>query len=281
MFHDRMEQHVDENSCKTEIESFVKHGQLVPALGRPLRGEADYDVELIYGARRLFVARHLNKPLLVELRQMSDSAAIVAMDIENRHRLDLSPYERGRSYVTWLRAKMFDSQDDLARALKISPSQVSRLIKLAMLPSVVVAAFRSPGEIRESWACDLADALDDPQRRGQTCARARSISAMPVRPEAKEVLRQLLIASVPGRKLKPPRHDEVVTDRHGKPLFRIRRLATSIALVLPCERVATHQLARIRTAVATVLDTSTIAGAAAHERHVKERHQQVVPAGPS
>jgi ParB-like chromosome segregation protein Spo0J len=67
----------------------------VPALGRPLHGDLEFDVEIIYGARRLFVARHLNMPLQVELREMSDREALVAMDIENRLRTDISPYERG------------------------------------------------------------------------------------------------------------------------------------------------------------------------------------------
>ncbi len=271
-FHDRLEQHINEDSCKSEIESFLKHGQLVPALGRRLRGEPDYDVELIYGSRRLFVARHLNKPLLVELRQMTNAEAVVAMDIENRQRLDISPYERGRSYVNWLRAKMFDSQDDIARALKISASQVSRLIKLAMLPSVIVAAFRTPADICESWACDLAAILEDPQRRTPTCARARSIAAMASRPEPREILRQLLTASTPGHKVKPPRHDEVVNDQHGKPLFRIRRLSNSIALILPVDRVASHQLARIRVAVASVLDAQPLNGSPVHERGAATVH---------
>ena len=65
--HDRLDTNVTEQSCRDEIASFATHGQLVPALGRSLRDDSHYDVELIYGARRLFVARHLNKPLLVEL----------------------------------------------------------------------------------------------------------------------------------------------------------------------------------------------------------------------
>ncbi len=151
VLHDRLEEHVTEETCKAEIESFLSRGQLVPALGRALRGDPDYDVELIYGARRLFVARHVNKPLMVELQELTDHEAILAMHIENRQRLDISPYERGLSYVSWLRAGHFASQGELARALGISTSQVSRLCRLAGLPAVVVDAFRNPAEIREEW----------------------------------------------------------------------------------------------------------------------------------
>ena len=61
--HDRIEEHITEESCADEIKSFAAHGQLIPALGRPIREDIGHDVEIICGARRLFVARHLNVPL--------------------------------------------------------------------------------------------------------------------------------------------------------------------------------------------------------------------------
>src|SRR5947207_1672545 len=70
--HDRLEQHVDEGSCRVEIESVRKNGQLVPTLGRALQPNSEYDYELIYGARRLFIARHLNRQMLVDVRAMTD-----------------------------------------------------------------------------------------------------------------------------------------------------------------------------------------------------------------
>lgn len=35
-FHDRIDTHVDETTCRQMIESIATHGQLVPALGRRL-----------------------------------------------------------------------------------------------------------------------------------------------------------------------------------------------------------------------------------------------------
>lgn len=254
-FHDRLEQHVNESNCRAEIESFLKHGQLVPALGRPIQGDPDYDVEIICGFRRLFVARNLNKPLLVELRQMTDAEAFIAMDIENRHRRDVSPYERGLSYLTCLREKLYRSQEDIARALKVSPSQVSRLIKLAQLPSVIISAFRSPADLCEAWGQDLEAVLIEAKSRERICARAREIAGMRIRPEAREIMRELLRAAAPGRKAKVPRHDVVVTDRGGKSLFRIRHLSNTIALLLPVERMTANRLAQIRSAVVEVLES--------------------------
>src|SRR5688572_27296988 len=80
--HDRFTSEVNEQTCRAEIDSFSMHGQLVPVLGRRLTDDPDHEIELIYGARRLFAARHLKMPLLVELRDVSDREGLIAMDIE-------------------------------------------------------------------------------------------------------------------------------------------------------------------------------------------------------
>lgn len=254
--HDRLEGHITEESCRTEIDTFERHGQLVPALGRALKNDPEYEVELIYGARRLFVARHLNVPLLVELRTLTDREAVIAMDIENRQRTDISPYERGQSYARCLRVGHFRSQEELARALRVSTSQVSRLIKIAQLPAAIVAAFSSAADICEGWGLELAKALEDPQRRQQTLQVARAIAAREPRPSACEVYRQLVAAFAEGRKVKPARRDDIVKDRAGAPLFRIRQQRSSIAVVVPLSRLSASRLAEMRGAILNVLDRS-------------------------
>lgn len=259
--HDRLEDHITEESCRVEIESFQRHGQFVPALGRILRGDPDYDIELIYGARRLFVARHINKPLLVEIREMSDREAVIAMDIENRQRADISPYERGISYASWLSSGHFSSQDDIARALRMSSSRVSRLLRLSRLPSVIVNAFASPRDICESWGLDLLDALEEPDRRQQTVQKARVIAAMTLRPPAHEVYRSLLAAAVYGRKPKAKTRDEVVKDPSGIPLFRICQRSNAVALLLPLDKLSPQTLDNIRHAVLSCLQNSDVSAA--------------------
>jgi ParB family chromosome partitioning protein len=251
--HDRCEEHVNEDTCKAEIDSFRKHGQLVPTLGRVLQGHPDYDIELIYGARRLFVARHLNVPVLVEIREISDREALIAMDIENRQRTDISPYERAVSYAHWLRNGHFHSQDDIARALKISPTRVSRLLRLAKLPAVILNAFTSPLEICEAWGVDIMDALEDPKKRRRTIERAREIGASSTRLPAKRVYRELITASARGRQPKPVAAVEIVRDCEGAPLFRIRQLNTSVSLVLPKQKLSAAAMAEIRARIAEIL----------------------------
>jgi ParB family chromosome partitioning protein len=277
--HDRLEEQITEVSCRAEIESILRHGQLVPALGRKLRGEPMHEVELVYGARRLFVARHLNVPLRVELREMTDREAIVAMDIENRQRQDISPYERGQSYARWLREGHFSSQDDIAAALRVSASQVSRLLKIARLPPIVVSAFCDVTQLCEAWALEIAVALEDPLKRAQTFKVAREIAQMVPRPSAREVCRRLLAAPVAGRKPSARHRQEIVCDDKGKPLFRVRQERTSVALLLPVDRVSARALKEICSGVKMALQRDTAAALESCEPRVAvgENRAKVLP----
>ncbi len=257
--HDRLEEQITEESCRAEIESIHRHGQLVPALGRRLRGEPMHDVELIYGARRLFVARHLNLPLRVELREINDREAIVAMDIENRQRQDISPYERGLSYARWLREGHFNSQDDIAAALKVSASHVSRLLKIARLPPIVVSAFNDISQLCEAWALEIAAALDDAEKRPRTLKAAREIAQTTPRPPAREVCRRLLAAPVAGRKPSAKHAQEVICDDKGAPLFRVRHERRAIALLLPVDRVSAVMLKEVYGSVRGLLQRESAA----------------------
>jgi ParB family chromosome partitioning protein len=251
--HDRLEGHITEETCRAEIDSFSRHGQLIPALGRPLHNDPRHDVELIYGARRLFVARHINVPLMVELRDLTDREAIVAMDIENRQRLDVSAYERGITYAQWLREGHFTSQDDISRALKVSATRISRLLKVGRLPSVIVNAFETPLDIREQWALDLSDALEEPRRRELTVQKARNIANARQRPSPREIYQQLLSTGI-GRRPRLASHDEVVKNKQGQPIFRIRRQTSTLALLMRVENVSESTLTQIREALTEIFE---------------------------
>ena len=272
--HDRLEEHLTEETCKEEIESFRAHGQLVPVLGRPLSGDRDYDVEIIYGARRLFIARHLNKLLLVELREMTDREAFVAMDIENRHRVDISPYERGLSYRRLLLSGCFGSQGEIARELNVSASRISRLLKLAQLPAVIVNAFGTAANIREEWGLELAKALDDPGRRLLTIRTARALTTRSGLPP-QEVFRQLLAASARDRrKLKARSHDEVVSCDKGLVLFRIRQQRKSLAVLLPIQNLSEDSIREIRHLLVNVLQKQRGGAARAVQQSALNRRIQ-------
>jgi ParB/RepB/Spo0J family partition protein len=257
--HDRLDEYINEETCRDEIQSVLTYGQLIPVLCRPLSRDNDHSHELIFGARRLFVARHLNLPLAGEVRDLTDREAVVALDIENRQRSDLSPYERGRAYSSWLRAGLFASQDELARVLNISASQVSRLMRLAQLPTVLVGAFTSATEICETWGRDLMEIWEDPERRCALTAGARAIAqeSLTAKLPAATVY-QRLVSNAPrkrksGLHVGQGDHDEVVKDDLGEPLFRIRAHQKDIALLLPAWALSASLLYEIKAQVTTLL----------------------------
>jgi ParB family chromosome partitioning protein len=256
--HERLQEYINEEGCKAEIESFQMHGQLLPVLGRPLRGDPNHEIELIYGARRLFVARHLNMQLRAEIREITDREAIVAIDIENRQRQEVSAYERGCSYQSWLRGNYFNTQEDLARTLGVSSSQVSRLMKLAQVPPVLVNAFGSPFEICETWAPELHEAWQNPELRRVMLRRARALAQQSPRPAGSKVFQELIAGPKRARRSGTKVRDEVVSGRNGEPAFRIRYQPRTIALLLPSERVSSKQLEQIKSSLYSILQPETL-----------------------
>src|SRR5262249_50910521 len=227
------------------------------ALGRPLGGNPMHDVELICGARRLFVARALNVPLLTELRNLSDREACIALEIENRQRQDISPYERGLSYDRWLKRNHFQSQEELANSLGVSASQVSRLLTLARLPAIVVGAFASSADIREAWGLELFEAWRDPQRRPTLARRARSLAKRATTLEASAVYEAMLGGAGSRRSAQTHHRDEAVTGRNGAVLFRVSYRRDTVALVLPARSLSTPTLRQLKSILADFLQVGT------------------------
>lgn len=259
-FHDRLDEYLTEEGCRDEIQAFSKYGQLIPVLGRRLAHDPNAEVELIYGARRLFIARHLNIHLVVKIRDISDRDGLIAMDVENRHRKDVSPYERGLSYSRWIRGGQFNSQEGLAKTLHVSPSQVSRLLKLATLPSVVLSAFESPLDIAEGWGVELANAWQDPVRREILAQRAREITRVHPRLRPRQVYERLLSTSGRKPRFRALLSQDVVRAPNGKPLFRVSKQGNHVVLALPSSLASNAILDEIKHSISNILQHANAGG---------------------
>ncbi len=253
--HDRLGEEVTAESCMSLIRSIEKHGQKQPALGRRVNKPKGQAVELIYGARRLFAARYLGIPLLVVLRNLDTRAALIEMDIENRVRTDISPYERGLSYSRWLRRGHFSSQVEIARALRVSEAQISRLLRFAELPAVVLQAFPSPSDIREEWAVVLARRLTDPERRERLLRRARACKGAGARLSAQAAY-EVLLSEGPGPARPVRARDEIIKDAKGAPLLRVRFRTKAVHLIVPKERVSASTLREITEGVKVMIESA-------------------------
>jgi ParB/RepB/Spo0J family partition protein len=248
----RSEESINAASCASLIRSMRKHGQRHPVLARRRASPEGTEFELIYGARRLFAAQHLGTDLLIEVREVDDRAAVIAMDIENRPRQDITPYERGVNYARWLRAGYFKNQMELAKELGVSEARVSRLLKYAELPAVVVGAFGSVRDIREDWAVRLATLCRDPERRGDVTRRARERAASP-RKVSPQCMYDALLRGAGLDVLKDRARDDVVRSADGKALFRIAYRAKTLHVILPRAQIAPSTLQQITQNITEVL----------------------------
>jgi ParB family transcriptional regulator, chromosome partitioning protein len=249
---ERIEDDVTEASCRAEIESVARDGQLVPVIGRALSGNPDFDIEVICGTRRLFIARHLKIPLRVEIRELTDRQAAVAVETENSLRKRTSPYERGLWLAKLLKQKLYRSQDEMARELGITPTQVTRLLKFAELPAIVIGAFSSPHDILESWAVELHKFCGDERRRLVT-ERARALEKRVPRPPAVSVYEMLLASRGQSARSRRRGAGHVVKSPTGEPLLRFERQRKEVVLRIPNALVdpSTEQL--VTQAVVAVL----------------------------
>lgn len=139
---------------KADIEA--TNGNQIAIIVRPLCGPDTFDkmnqgfrYEVIAGHRRLRACQALNTPVkAIVVPDMSDREAVVVMYAENEKRQNLSPYEAGAMYDTWLREGIYKNQVELAKERKLAASEVSRALSIARLPAVILEAFSSPLELQ-------------------------------------------------------------------------------------------------------------------------------------
>lgn len=169
-------------------------GNLEPIKVRIRPGGADLDIyECVFGHRRMDACESLG--LLVNaivVRDMDDKAMLAERIAENRGRAEYTAIEQGRICLAALEAGHFKTQASLADELGLDPSQVSKSLDLARLPSEVLAAFVSTSELTYRDAKPLTDAVK--RDREEMIRRANRVLAMQPRPKAKDVIK-LLVAT--------------------------------------------------------------------------------------
>ena len=217
-----------DESFKALKESIRTHGQDTPVRVRPAAPGAAKPYELVEGHRRHAACLALDKeadggfPILARL----DAAAkdtknlVLKMYRENAERMDLSPYEYGRMFQSWLAAKVFQRQGELAKAVGLVDSSVTKYLQVAELPAEVIAAFGDPRMIALRWVSDLSRALK--HDGAAVRAAARAIAARNPRPVVDAVYRELAAVGVEPSKATSSSREETVKIK-GKVAFSLTR----------------------------------------------------------
>ena len=181
--HNRDYAALNEERCRDLIESLKAQGkQEVPALVRRVRGDPDFDFEVVCGARRHWSVSWLrshNYPdfrFLIEVRDLTDEEAFRLSDLENRAREDISDFERARDYLRALDHYYEGRQNLMADRINVTTSWLSRYLDLARLPAEVVAAFPSVHDLGIKHVTLIKPLLKPDDKRGGShrgCAKVR------------------------------------------------------------------------------------------------------------
>lgn len=232
--HNRRYDLLTETTCADLIDGFKSQGkQEFPAIVRPLPADAEYDFEVICGARRHWTVSWLNAnnypdfKFLIEVRDLTDEEAFRLADIENRDRSDLSDYERASDYLSALDHYYGGRQDRMAERLEVSTTWLSRYLDLARLPKEVLEAYPDITAIKERHARDLKPLLKDTTSRKKVlaCAKKLAIDAGDSPLDGQQVISALKAAATD----KPPskKHNAIrITTRNGAPLLEAKTSAS-------------------------------------------------------
>jgi ParB family transcriptional regulator, chromosome partitioning protein len=169
--------------CGDLLESLRAQGaQEFPAIVRRIEGDANYDYEVICGARRhwsisyLRQVEHRDIKFLIEERELTDEAAFRLADVENRSRLDISDYERALDYREAVETYYGGVARRMAERLEVKETWLSRFLDLAKLPRGVVEAFGDVLALRENHARELKPHLAADPARSRMMAEAKKLA---------------------------------------------------------------------------------------------------------
>lgn len=221
--HNRRYDLLSPESCADLIEGFRQQGgQEFPAVVRRVSDAGPCEYEVISGARRHWTARFLKYEFLIEERDLTDLEAFRLSDIENRHREDLSDYERAVDYLQALNLYFDGSQKQMAMNLERSEGWLSRYLDLARLDPVIVGAVRDVREITVNQARVIKPLLGG-KTRAVVIDKAREFALQPEKPTAADLFRLLTSAvAEPKAGRASMTLDTAVTKETGK-VFAVAR----------------------------------------------------------
>ena len=214
----RAYEHLNEDNCRELLDSIVAEGgQKVPAVVRRVADDPEHDFEVIAGTRRHWCVSWLRRhsypdfAFVATVASLDDEAAFRLADIENRARKDVSDLERARNYAAALKDHYGGHQTRMAERLRLSKGWLSKLLRVASLPDVVVDAFASPSDVAVKPAYPLATAVEDEDQAPAILEEAaavaseqralRDASEQPI--VATEVIRRLLGAPTAAAQAMP------------------------------------------------------------------------------
>lgn len=175
---------LNEENCRDLIDAIIAEGgQKVAAIVRKVENNADYDYEVVAGARRHFAISWLRKnsypemKFLAQVAHLDDEAAFRLADIENRARKDVSDFERAKNYANALKTHYDGHLTRMAERLRLSKGWLSKVVRVAQLPFPILKAFGASADIKLKPAYSLLLIMEDKQKAEAVRAEAALLEA--------------------------------------------------------------------------------------------------------
>ncbi|MCM2292685.1 plasmid partitioning protein RepB [Allorhizobium sp. BGMRC 0089] len=147
---DRFDSGYDDAALDEIRQSMRAQGQIVPGLVRPVEG-GSMPFQIVYGRRRLAVARELGLAFRAIVKELSDEQAIIYQGEENTNRDDLTFIEKCSFAAAQEQAGF--RRDVICASLSTGKSHVSEMIRIAAsVPAEILHLIgRSPQTGRRRW----------------------------------------------------------------------------------------------------------------------------------
>lgn len=243
--------------CADLLESLRAQGvQEFPAIVRRVEDNADFDYEVVCGARRhwsisyLRNVEHREIRFLIEERELTDEAAFRLADVENRSRLDICDYERALDYRNAVEDYYGGVAARMAERLEVSKGWLSRFLDLAKLPTDVIEAFGDIRQLRENHAREIKPLLADAGSRPRVMAEAKHLVSLQASAreagegaiDAPKVMAALKRAAASEASATIRASPAIITNAAGTPLFTLAtRGARKVVLELALDASATNE----------------------------------------
>ncbi|MEO9685832.1 MAG: plasmid partitioning protein RepB [Tateyamaria sp.] len=153
---DRLES--DDTEDAALLASIQDYGQQVPVLVRPHPTDPER-YQIVYGRRRVLAMRDLGQPVKALLRELDDSALVMAQGQENNARRGLSFIEKA-NFAAQMRDAGYDRRA-MCDALAIDKTVVSRMLQIVdrIGADLITTIGAAPSVGRDRWSA-LANKLE-------------------------------------------------------------------------------------------------------------------------
>jgi len=179
-------------------------GNTVPVRVHPIAGEPPYTFAADYGICRIRCCLELGIKVtaIVSSTHLTDQKRLFQRIQENSCRTDFSPVDLGRIYLDALERKLVTNQAEFAVECGRDPALLSKAIKLASLPAVVLDLFDQIQDIQYRYYKPLWDAYSGASK-DQFLQAAEVVDQMP-RPRNPDEIVALLTGKGQQQKLTEP-----------------------------------------------------------------------------